>query len=100
MGILFITSIVALFALLWAAISVARHVRRVRRRQKNAAEVLACAHVGMTSPQVSETIEMTVDDGAVKRATAFAPEELPSTWGESAHTGAGVGAKHSSDLNS
>ena len=41
MGILFIISVAALLALLWAAFSIARHIRRARKRQRNAIQAVS-----------------------------------------------------------
>ncbi len=40
MGILFIISVAALLALLWAAFSTARHIRRARKRQRKAIQAV------------------------------------------------------------
>ena len=95
MGVLFLISIAALLALLWAAFSIARHVRRARRRQRNAVEAVAAAKLDITNASGAQNVDDKLAMGASHVEPAVAEVvpvsgPVPGDWSQVRYPASGI----------
>ena len=95
MGVLFLISIAALLALLWAAFSIAQHVRRARRRQRSAIQAVAAAKLEVTHGSAVQNAggKLAMQSSQVEPAVEeVVPDPSPTTrdWSQMRYPASGI----------
>ena len=95
MGVLFLISTAALLALLWAAFSIAQHVRRARRRQRKAVQAVAEAKLWLSdlptaaNADGSRAMKALQVKPAVEEASPGSVSS-PRDWSQLRHSASGI----------